>query len=364
MAIINFEEGVSEAFIKGIHATELEGKPRSPRHRPRRIPKQELFSTRDHLFEFLDRTWVMVDENLSRIETLKITADEIPNAFKTWADEPNELYVVKLLLRSISSQAKAEIESWIGSRNTRNKLVQFHTRQKEIDALDREIKELADRRLKFEEHQREVESMPESELSKEERKNLKRKIGELLKGASISEEANRSTYRAMKKLLEDARADFARSELVRFCESPRYATTPRNVANALAGLPFIGWRQSTNTCIKSRAAVGGPNYRILRTIKGLVELGHEQAHLLENARNLNKKIPPSKVNAVSELWQNLRCLTLAIQRCAGLSRDELPYGIAREYLRIRGTPPTRKEKLIDEVNEFKNSTNESEKSLK
>jgi len=59
--------------------------------------------------------------------------------------------------------------------------------------------------------------------------------------------------------IRDLEPSFARHELFRFLKSKRYEITPESLANATAGLPYMGWRQSMRRCKerKSLIANGG-----------------------------------------------------------------------------------------------------------
>lgn len=54
--------------------------------------------------------------------------------------------------------------------------------------------------------------------------------------------------RDVKVQLESEEAFFAQTELFKFIKGKRYELTPRNLANAIAGLPLIGCRQSSQRC--------------------------------------------------------------------------------------------------------------------
>ena len=64
--------------------------------------------------------------------------------------------------------------------------------------------------------------------------------------------------RRLEARLRDLEAPFARQELFRFLKSKRYEVTPLALANAAAGLPYMGWRHSMrkNAEVQSIAANG------------------------------------------------------------------------------------------------------------
>ncbi len=73
-------------------------------------------------------------------------------------------------------------------------------------------------------------------------------------------------------------ASFARQELFQFLESERYELTPLNLANAAAGLPYMGWRRSI---IRSRKApskfANGTAYQIFKAIRYLVRKANRKS---------------------------------------------------------------------------------------
>ena len=72
----------------------------------------------------------------------------------------------------------------------------------------------------------------------------------------------------LKNELDQSEASIARGEVLRFCRSKRYELNPVNLANAVAGLPFMGWRQSMRRCTAHslRRSVG-TDYQIFKAIR-------------------------------------------------------------------------------------------------
>jgi hypothetical protein len=79
-----------------------------------------------------------------------------------------------------------------------------------------------------------------------------------------------NTDRRLKAMLSDLEASFARQELIRFLKSKRYSLRPLNLANATAGLPYMGWRQSMRRCAKAPCVIAtGRMYQIFKAIRYL-----------------------------------------------------------------------------------------------
>jgi hypothetical protein len=145
----------------------------------------------------------------------------------------------------------------------------------------------------------------------------------------------------MERLLQDGEAYFARAEFVRFLRSHRYRLTPLNVANALAGLPYIGWRQSAKRCRKheARGANGGA-MQIFNTIRRIVQSCTRKSELIKHAERWLKAHSGTKSFGVLELRKDFYYLRWSIKTVleTGSRRRELPYAIAREYWKRKSTP--------------------------
>jgi len=71
---------------------------------------------------------------------------------------------------------------------------------------------------------------------------------------------------------------FARHELFRFVKSKRYETNAENLANASAGLPYMGWRQSMRRCQKSKSLIAnGGAIQVFKAIRYLVGIAVDKA---------------------------------------------------------------------------------------
>jgi len=156
---------------------------------------------------------------------------------------------------------------------------------------------------------------------------------------------------ALSRKLLDQESYFYRAELLDFLHSPRYAVKPRPLANALAGLPQMRWRQSHSRCSKM------PNdseshlwYRTCETIRKIWRHRHQEfdeapveffrAALL---------ILPKKVGDVRQsLLENWRDLRLAIEECWNLKRpaESVPFVITAKFVQNRSRPKSTVEQVL------------------
>ncbi len=81
-------------------------------------------------------------------------------------------------------------------------------------------------------------------LVEEELQGRKENLSELQTSHKLAEHEETK----LRDALEEEEPAFARAEVVRFVRSKRYKLTPKKVADAIAGLPYMVWRQSVRRC--------------------------------------------------------------------------------------------------------------------
>jgi hypothetical protein len=149
-----------------------------------------------------------------------------------------------------------------------------------------------------------------------------------------------------------AKASFARAEFVRFCQSNRYRLNPLNIANALAGLPHIGWRQSAKRC-KNHPAPGadGRSMQVFKTIDRIVRLCVRRSDLVGHAERwlrVQKAKRSLGVSDLQEKWYYLRwSIKTALEMNPRVSTRNLPFAITREYWK-RISRPSNVDLLFEE----------------
>jgi len=144
---------------------------------------------------------------------------------------------------------------------------------------------------------------------------------------------------ALRDDLDLQEAEFAQSELLKFILSGRRALTPLSFANAMAGLPFIGWRQSDKRCsrhpLQPESSHGIVYQRFLIVSKIVAQPASNteevvqkmRAHLLDKATH--KDFPSEELR---EYWYYLQC---AIEsECVKRHNPRaMPFRIFAEYQR-------------------------------
>jgi hypothetical protein len=162
--------------------------------------------------------------------------------------------------------------------------------------------------------------------------------------------------------LQKQEAQFARTELFRFVRAKKYELNPRNLANAVAGLPVIGWQQSVRRC-KRLSVVCGMSiqflvFRFLRKVLIRLSPGSqlETEHGLR--QEITKLLPKRHLKKLSEdsrvasyLDENWTALETAIRdswSSASQSR-ELAYLLTAAFLRNRFKTTSELERVLAEL---------------
>jgi hypothetical protein len=283
------------------------------------IDDEYLGGTRDSLVWLLENTWGEVGWN---VRTIKTPAD-VSRALQSW-EQHRDKYVVVALLRPSDHPATAKTLNAMRRRLARlNESVrtayEFHLKRKE--SLDRAERAMA-----------QSTSQDEKELIAAERE----KRLQAFRSAEAEHLAANGRREKLEQQLRDGEAHFARTEFVRFCKSRRYTLNPLNTANALAGLPFIGWRQSAKRCKKWESAnANGYTFQVFNNIRRMVDSCPSRTELVGHAEQWLRSKRSSDPYAISQLRQNWYYLRRAIESVLKSKPPQraLPYLLSSEYLR-------------------------------
>ncbi len=126
----------------------------------------------------------------------------------------------------------------------------------------------------------ELQEIARAEAKKEKRRIVLQVQKKQRKLASKTEQELRKSSnreRTLKSQLQKQEPSFARQEIFRFLASRRYELNPLSLANAVANLPYSGWRQSMRRNAKSRSKiVNGLHMKIFKAIRFLSESAGKQ----------------------------------------------------------------------------------------
>jgi len=142
---------------------------------------------------------------------------------------------------------------------------------------------------------------------------------------------------ALEKRSRDQEAYVSRSELLDFLLSKRRALTPRNLANALAGLPNMRWRQSLVRCSGMPFNEARLDYRVFQVVAKISSRLPESVTKppVEFFRSELLKHPKKFGHAAQYLKDNWRDLRLAIEEVwkTKQERGSIPFVIASIFMR-------------------------------
>jgi hypothetical protein len=321
--------------VKKMQVLQTPEAPRKSRGRPLSIDDESLRESRESLLLLLENTWGEVGWNLRRI---KVPAD-VRDAFRPLGNYPNKCYVVDSLLRP--SEKPATAKKLIAMRRRLSRLSKSISDAEESERRCRDALAMVDRVVSAD------FTEPEQERIRAERE----KRASALKTVQEKLSPLNSEYQNQQATLLDGEAHFAQSEVLRFCKSRRYSLTPLNTANALAGLPLIGWRQSVKRCGKWERTTANIAYQVFKTITAIVNSCPRRDALPKHAEQW-LRVRRRKSDAISELRQNWYYLRFSIEAALQekpvvISRA-LPFKIASEYKRRKAKPSALDELLQDE----------------
>lgn len=290
------------------------------------IEDGRLFGVREHLVWLIETTW---DQAGCALPTIK-TPDEIQIVLQIWKDRSSE-HVTSALLRSSSSPANSK---------------RLRAQRRDIGKLNRKIRgvlEEVEKRVGSLERAMRIDT---TQLSEGEQIVVDE---EIRKRAAIAAHAGneyfavRDRQQAMETLLEDGEAYFARAELFDFRQSKRYRLNPLNIANALAGVPFIGWRQSAKRCKKwESAGEKGVSFQVFEIIRHIVTSNSRKSELVRDAELWLRNRRSGESAGMADLHKNWYYLRRSIQTelDKGTRSRNLPSAISKEYWRRKSTPST------------------------
>ena len=137
--------------------------------------------------------------------------------------------------------------------------------------------------------------------------------------------------------LREHGAYVAQSELLDFMGSQRYTLSPLSFANAMAGLPFITWRQSASRCVKTKAGHAFLNIyeQFLDVERALIGPPQTAKLAIEQAKAHLRKGKRQRKNSTKTLKEEWYYLRLAIASAYSRKppKDAIPYRVFAEYRR-------------------------------
>lgn len=140
----------------------------------------------------------------------------------------------------------------------------------------------------------------------------------------------------LKTRLNTLEGSFARQELMRFIKSKRYEVTPVNLANAVAGIPHMGWRHSMRRNVSTPpVSQNGQTYQVFKALRYLLTTLKKKTEkgLVKSFRESIPLLPGRYKLPREEFSRNWLYLERAIRQSfrAKLPRKALPFAVTKRY---------------------------------
>jgi len=299
-----------------------EGRASRPRGRPSQLSDPQLHNRRDQLVEIFEGTWGEIGWELQRckkaddliriFDPVVVPGSWFRDAMKVFCHPSSEpasgatLRKVRAEWRSLAEPIRAADES---NRRAEEQLRQVNWALTQAHGRSRRIVKRA----------------------------RKKRRKEAWKAAQQYRTLD-NTDRRLKALLRDLEASFARHELLRFLKSKRYSLRPLNLANATAGLPSMGWRQSMRRTAKAPCAIAtGRMYQIFKAIRYLASNANKKTEngLVITFEDCIPSLPSRYQLPKAELAEKWFYLERALRQAyrTKLHPKALPFEITKRYFK-------------------------------
>jgi len=314
---INVPEEIIEEFTR---------ERKKPRGYPQQVDDDLLWNRRQHFRWLVESTWDEVGHVLLRVRTMA----QLRKALKPWGKRvEQEEHAIKALLWPDESPADSRL-----LYRQRKLSEQIHVRYlKAFEDIGKNRESLEKFRV-----------IPAVGLSAAEQDLICDALYQRARTLARTGAEYMALAQQEKELdlrIKNGEAYFARNEFLRFCTSKRYTLNPLNIANALAGLPFIGCRQSVRRCKKWPDDPTGLSYGIFQIFEKIISTNARRGDLERDAeRWLRTRHPKGNAFAIADLrehWYYIRrSITTVLEQ--DTLRPRLAAAISREYWKRKSNP--------------------------
>lgn len=318
------EQGCPESYLDWPVET---SEPDNPRRGRPTIPDNELLGRRNSWLYFFEEAWPQIGWYLLKIrETGHATIDDVQRIFEAVPSKDNNDSGKAFLRGSPQCVDPGEMRRNKKSESVlSHKLQEMHSQCTELERFCAEAEEA----LK----QADIEG---KKFIEEELMNEKPRLDQLSKQL----EKARSDAEDLEKAVLGQETHWYCSELTKFlCGKKQYALNPFNLANALAGLPVMGWRESYSRCSEMQRSF--PFSRLpYRAFEITFSIWRRKPEGLKSApidhfRANVRKLPKKDDGIRATLCRGWRDYRRAIEDCCRdqHSEDFMPYAITSAFLR-------------------------------
>src|SRR4029077_10179182 len=250
-------QALSGGTFESIPLTAVQQPKGKTRGRLKSLPEGELWGARSAWLDLLERYWAQVGWEILRAKNFQ----QLRSAFQPIQESSGrvEFFVRSSISKATTQTARATYRQ-LGRLNAQNRLGYEHERvlREQLDRAKSALQQAKD----------------ESQAAHIE--GIRQKREHALQAFAVTRERSELEERELHKQMMNQWAYIAQNELLSFVHSQRYAINPLNLANAMAGLPNMGWRQSTKRCQKLEEPAG-PGF------------GYSTFKLIERVKNKSSK---------------------------------------------------------------------------
>lgn len=314
----------------------LELSPKDGKKRPRGRPtlaSNHLLGARNDWLRLLEYNWPEIGWQLICIRRQrKATIETIREAMMLLVDKPNGGLASAFCRGSSESASPKEIRTdWTKRSRLDQEIRSAHTERNTCERLSLEVESALKQTEEAEEDA--APKLKERIQQEVERRN------ESLVRATVRLGKLQEQYDTVNRTVLDRESFFCRSELLDFLHSEgRYAVKPRPLAKALAGLPYMRWRQSFVRCAKMPYRVEPQEwyrtFAVIRKIWGPRRQADFSDAPIDLFRNSILRLPKKSYER-SFLATNWRDLKLAIEECWQQQHDSesIPFIVTASFVR-------------------------------
>jgi hypothetical protein len=296
----------------------------SKKRRGRRTPLSDaqLHNRRDQFVQIFEAEWGELGWELPRCKK----GDDLALILRPLAESPSWIaQVVELFCRSSSEpfstralrQVRSELRKLVEPLQLADETLRGA--KDRLHGLERAFPQARGRALRT-----------FKRVRKQRRKELWKKLVEHREFAD--------SEKRLKARLVSLEGSFARQELMRFVRSKRYEVMPLNLANAVAGFPHMGWRQSMR---RNRSTppvtMNGRSYQIFKAIRYLAESSNKETakDLVKSFRESIRLLPSRYKAPQEELAKNWFYLERAIRHAYRTKAHlkALAFEITKQYFK-------------------------------
>jgi hypothetical protein len=296
------------------------------RGRPTTIADNHLLGARNQWAALLEESWPEIGWSLLKIrKDPTSTMEDVRKAFQPVREKPHNPGLAQAFYRE-TVEASTPTEVRRNRARVGGLKAEIHHRGARLNDIERSIRDLE-----------EAQKIAPPEKRNVVQEEIARRQQTLLQ---LQRDINRVTIEcdALDKKSLAQEAYVYASELLDFLRSRgRYTVNPHSVANALAGLPNVGWRQSHLRCSQMPYQQAGHHYQVLEVIVKMWKRrrGESKESLIELFKTGLPKLPKKLGYTRDFLLENWRDLRLAIEECLSTKHEEgeAPYALTSIFLR-------------------------------